>query len=117
MVVIDSVDYEDVIVLKYPKNQKNRILTAILRARRREEFLSVEGSKGVITASGPGCRIPRKVKIQVDGEDEREVVSAENERTGFYFEAEAVTRDLLKGRKESAIVPLEKTGQNDEGYG
>jgi dihydrodiol dehydrogenase / D-xylose 1-dehydrogenase (NADP) len=84
MVVIDSVDYEDVIVMKYPKTNMIGILTASLRARTREEFLRVEGSKGVITASGPGCSVPRKVKIQVDGEQEREVVSTENERTGFY---------------------------------
>jgi len=28
-----------------------------------------------------------------------------------------VTRDLLGGRKESTIVPLEEMGQDDEGYG
>jgi dihydrodiol dehydrogenase / D-xylose 1-dehydrogenase (NADP) len=105
MVVIDSVDYEDVIVMKYPKTNMIGILTASLRAGRREEFLRVEGSKGVITVSGPGCSVPRKVKIQVDGEQEREV-EYENERTGFYFEADMVARDLLEGRKKSTNVPL-----------
>jgi dihydrodiol dehydrogenase / D-xylose 1-dehydrogenase (NADP) len=41
----------------------------------------------------------------------------ENEGTGFYFEADMVARDLIGGRKENAIVPLEETGQNDRGYG
>jgi dihydrodiol dehydrogenase / D-xylose 1-dehydrogenase (NADP) len=53
----------------------------------------------------------------VDGEEEREIVSTKNDRTGFYLEADAVTRDLLEGRKESTIVPLEEMGQDDEGYG
>jgi dihydrodiol dehydrogenase / D-xylose 1-dehydrogenase (NADP) len=41
MVVIDSVDYEDVIVMKYLETNRIRVLTASLRARRREEFLRV----------------------------------------------------------------------------
>jgi dihydrodiol dehydrogenase / D-xylose 1-dehydrogenase (NADP) len=108
MVVIEGVDYEDVIVMKYPKTNRIGILTASLRAQRREEFLRVERSKGVITVSGPGCSVPRKVKIQVDGEQEREV-EYENEGMGFYFEADAVAKDILEGKKESAIIPLAET--------
>jgi dihydrodiol dehydrogenase / D-xylose 1-dehydrogenase (NADP) len=92
------------------KDKYVEILKASLRAERREEFLRVEGSRDVMTVSGPGCSVPRKVKIQIDGEEEREVVSTENE-------ADAVVRDLLEGKKESTIVPLEETGQDDEGYG
>lgn len=94
--------------MKYPKTNRIGILTASLRARRREEFLRVEGGKGVITVSGPGCSVPRKLKIQVDGEEEREV-EYENEGAGFYFEADAVAKDILEAKKESAIVPLEET--------
>ncbi len=108
MVVIEGVDYEDVIVIKDPQTNRIRILTSSLRARRREEFLRVEGSKGVITVSGPGCSGPRKVKKKVDVEKEREV-EYENEGMGFYFEADAVARDLFEGRKESAIIPLAET--------
>ncbi len=108
MVVIEGVDYEDVIVMKYPETNRIGILTASLRAQRREEFLRVEGSKGVITISGPGCSVPRKVKIQIDGEEEREV-KYENEGMGFYFEADAVAKDILEGKKESAIIPLAET--------
>jgi len=36
-------------------------------------------------------------------------VEYESEGTGFYFEADAVARDLLEERKESAIVPLRET--------
>lgn len=108
MVVLGGVDYEDVIVMKYPKTNRIGILTASLRARRREEFLRVEGGKGVITVSGPGCSVPRKLKIQVDGEEEREV-EYENEGAGFYFEADAVAKDILEAKKESAIVPLEES--------
>lgn len=105
MVVIEGVDYEDVIVMKYPKTNRIGILAASLRARRREEFLRVEGSKGVITVSRPGCSVSRKVKIQVDGEKERKVEYG-NEGTGFYFEANAVAKDILERKKESAIIPL-----------
>ena len=53
------------------KDKYVEILTASLRAGRREEFLRVEGSRGVMTVSGPGCSVPRKLKIQVDEEQER----------------------------------------------
>ena len=66
MIMIEGIDYEDVIV-KYYKTNRIGILTASLRARRREDFLRVKGSKGVTTVSGPGCSVPRKLKIQVDG--------------------------------------------------
>jgi predicted dehydrogenase len=108
MVVIEDVDYEDVIVMKYPETNRTGILTASLRARRREDFLRVERSKGVITVSGPGCSVPRKVMIQVDGEEEREM-EYENEGVGFHFEADAVAKDILEGKEESAIILLRET--------
>jgi dihydrodiol dehydrogenase / D-xylose 1-dehydrogenase (NADP) len=96
MVVIEGVDHEDVVVLKYPKTNRIGILTTSLRAKGREEFLKVEGSKGVITVSGPGCSLPLNLKIQVDGEEERELVY-NHKGMGFYFEADSVARDILKG--------------------
>lgn len=108
MVVIEGVDHEDVIVMKYPKTNRIGVLTASLRAKGREEFLRVEGSKGVITVSGPGCSLPRKVKILVEGEEEREV-KYDHEGMGFYFEVDAVARDVLDGKKENDVVPLRET--------
>lgn len=105
MVVIEGVDYEDVIVMKYPKTNRIGILTASLRARRREEFLRVEGSKGVITVGGPGCSVPRKVKIQVDGDGERE---AEYENEGW----DSISRRMrwrgiyLRGRRRVQLFRL-----------
>lgn len=105
MLVIDDVDHEDVVVLKYPETKRVGVLTASLRGKGREEFLRVEGSKGVIIMSGPACSLPRALKIQVEGEKEK-VLPYEHEGYGFYFEADAVAKDVLEGRKESSVVPL-----------
>ncbi|PMD34231.1 NAD(P)-binding protein [Hyaloscypha variabilis F] len=105
LLVIDGVDHEDVVVMKYPAMRRIGILTGSLRAKGREEFLRVEGSKGVITVSGPACSLPRTLKIQVEGEEEK-VIAYDHEGYGFYFEADAVAKDVLEGRKESSVVPL-----------
>ena len=108
MVVIDGVDHEDVVVMKYSKTNRVGVLTASLRAKGIEEFLKVEGSKGVIIVSGPGCSLPRKVKLQVEGEEER-VINYDHEGMGFRFEADSVAKDVLEGMKENLIMPLEET--------
>jgi dihydrodiol dehydrogenase / D-xylose 1-dehydrogenase (NADP) len=113
MVVVDGVDWEDVVVVKYGESESERsrigILTASLRGEGKEEFLRVEGSKGSIFVSGPGCSLPRKVRIEVKGEESREV-GYDHEGMGFYFEADAVAMDVLAGRKESDVVPLRESG-------
>jgi predicted dehydrogenase len=108
MVVIDGVDHEDVVVMKYSKTNRVGVLTASLRAKGIEEFLKVEGSKGVITVSGPGCSLPRKVKLQVEGEEER-VMNYDHEGMGFRFEDDSVAKNVLDGRKENLIMPLAET--------
>ena len=62
----------------------------------------------MITVSGPGCSLPRKVKIQVEGEEER-VMNYDYEGMGFRFEADSVAKDVLEGRKGNLIMPLEET--------
>jgi len=44
MVFIGGVDYEDIIIMKYPETNRVGVLTAILRARGREKFLRVESA-------------------------------------------------------------------------
>jgi predicted dehydrogenase len=108
MIVVEGVDYDDVVVVKYPKTKRIGILTASLRQEGLEEFCRIEGSKGVITLSGPGASLPRKVRIEVKGEEVREV-DYDHVGMGFHFEADAVADDILSGRKESGVVPLEET--------
>jgi len=84
------------------------VLTASLRCEGRNEFLRVEGSRGSIVVSGPGPSLPRKVRIEVKGEEVREV-EYEHEGMGFHFEADSVALDVIGGRKESSVVPLEES--------
>ena len=62
----------------------------------------------MIIVSGPRCSLPRKVKIQVEGVEER-VMNYDHEGMGFRFEADSVAKDVLEGRKENLIMPLEET--------
>jgi dihydrodiol dehydrogenase / D-xylose 1-dehydrogenase (NADP) len=64
--VIEGVDYEDVIA-KYPKTNRIGILTARLRAKGRDEYWRVEGSKGAIIVSGLGASLPRRQGLRLTG--------------------------------------------------
>jgi len=99
MVVVDGVDWEDAIIIHYPSTQRVGVLTASLRCEGKHEFLRVEGSKGSIVISGPGCSLPRKVRIEVQGEEVREV-GYDHEGIGFYFEADAVAGDVIGGERK-----------------
>jgi dihydrodiol dehydrogenase / D-xylose 1-dehydrogenase (NADP) len=83
-------------------------LTSSLRAKGREGFLRVERSKGIIIVTGLGPSLPRKARIKVEGEEEREVVY-EHEGMGFYFEDDAVAEDILSGKKENEVILLKET--------
>lgn len=115
MVLFEGVDVEDVITFKYADG-KIGILTASLRTKTLEAFCRVEGSKGSLVLEGPGTSLPTRIKVQVKGQEEKVLEfgfgdPAKGERTpmGFRYEADAVGWDVLQGRKENAICPLEET--------
>lgn len=105
LLVIDGVDYDDVIVLKYPDNGRMAILTASMRGKSGENFLRIEGTGGTIVVSGPAASVPKHITISSKAEGER-VLDFEHEGMGFYFEADAVAADIMTGRKENEIMPL-----------
>ncbi|KAL2074548.1 hypothetical protein VTL71DRAFT_8326 [Oculimacula yallundae] len=108
LLVIDGVDHDDVIVLKYPENGRMGVLTASMRGKSGEDFLRIEGSEGTIVVSGLAASIPRSIKILMKGKEAR-VIDFEHEGMGFHFEADAVAEDILAGRKENVIMPLEES--------
>ncbi|PVH84861.1 NAD(P)-binding protein [Cadophora sp. DSE1049] len=105
LLVVDGVDYDDVIVLKYPENGRMAVLTASMRGKSGENFLRIEGTGGTIVVSGPAASVPKMITISAKGEEEK-VLDFEHEGMGFYFEADAVAADILAGRKEDGIMPL-----------
>ncbi|KAK0101470.1 hypothetical protein ONS95_006641 [Cadophora gregata] len=105
LLVVDGVDYDDVLVLKYPENGRMGVLTASMRGKSGENFLRIEGSGGTIVVSGPAASVPKKITIFAKGEKEK-VMEFEHEGMGFYFEADAVAEDILSGMKENIIMPL-----------
>ncbi|KAG4434822.1 hypothetical protein IFR05_009693 [Cadophora sp. M221] len=106
--VADGVDHDDVIVLKYPENGRMGVLTASMRGKTGEDFLRIEGSGGTIVVSGPAASVPKSIKIMVKDQEEK-LLYFEHEGMGFYFEADAVAADILAGRKENDIMPLEES--------
>ncbi|KAL3427737.1 oxidoreductase [Phlyctema vagabunda] len=108
MVIVDGVDVEDVIIVKYPETQRIAILTSSLQTKTAPEFCRVEGTKGTLTLSGLGTSIPSKTILKLTGKDE-EVKEYESPGLGFFHEADAVALDILAGKKESATMPLAET--------
>ena len=106
--VMDGIDHDDVVVLKYPQNGRMGILTASMRSKSGEDFLRIEGSEGTIVVSGPAASVPKSIKIMANGKEDK-VLNFEHEGMGFYFEADAVAADILAGRLENDIMPLEES--------
>jgi len=105
LLVVDGVDFDDVIVLKYPETRRMAILTASMRGKSGQNFLRVEGTGGTIVVSGGAASVPERIAISAKGKEEK-VLDFEHEGMGFHFEADAVAADILAGRKENEIMPV-----------
>lgn len=115
MVLFEGADVEDVITLKYADG-KIGILTASLRTKTPEAFCRVEGSNGSLVIEGPGASLPTRIKVLVNGEDEKvlefgfgEPAKGAKTPMGFRYEADAAGWDILEGRKENPICPLDES--------
>ncbi|RPB05511.1 NAD(P)-binding protein [Choiromyces venosus 120613-1] len=88
------IDLSDVIVMSYPRQRAQAILTCTLK-------------KGSVVVYGPAASSPSGFVVTTKGPGK--VWKCEYERAGggFYYEADEVALDLAEGRKENGVMRLE----------
>ncbi|KAJ4356255.1 uncharacterized protein N0V89_004286 [Didymosphaeria variabile] len=104
----DRVDEQTAIVLRYPEQRAQAICTASLLYKTSEIFARIQGSKGTISVGGVAASKPGFLVVTAkDGVERKMEFPVEGK--GFYYEADAVARDLQAGRLENATCPLHTT--------
>ncbi|EXJ77959.1 hypothetical protein A1O3_09118 [Capronia epimyces CBS 606.96] len=111
-----GIDTASSILLQYPGKQG--ILTSTMAAKTPTSFARIEGSEGYIVVDGFVASVPASFTVHSSklggtetGPDGLQVKKYEFERPGrgFYWEADAVARDIAAGNTEDAIMPWEET--------
>ncbi|KAF1850048.1 NAD(P)-binding protein [Cucurbitaria berberidis CBS 394.84] len=96
------------VVLNYPKGQAQAICSSTYLYQSAAEFGRVEGTEGSIHVSGLAASKPGSLILKRKGEKEI-FKDFEFEGFGFFYEADAVARDIRVGRKENETMPLAET--------
>jgi predicted dehydrogenase len=109
--ISQGIDVATSIVLHYPQNGRQGILTSTMKAKTDPVFARIEGSHGTILIEGIATSTPRRFTvIPNDATAERQVYDAPPRvGKGFFYEADAVASDIAAGRVENAIMPWDET--------
>jgi predicted dehydrogenase len=106
-----GIDVGTSIILHYPQNGRQGILTSSMKAKTDPVFARIEGSHGTIHIEGVATSVPRRFTlIPSDSAAERKVYEAPpKDGRGFLYEADAVALDITAGRAENEIMPWNET--------
>ncbi|KAL3478322.1 NAD(P)-binding protein [Aspergillus californicus] len=96
------------IIMNYRDLHAQVICTASYLFRSGDEFCRIEGSDGSISVGGVAGSKPEFLVIRKKGEaDEKRIFKTLGR--GFCYEQDSVGGDVLAGRKESSVIPLQET--------
>lgn len=109
--ISQGIDVATSIVLHYPQNGRQGILTSTMKTKSDPVFARIEGSHGTILIEGIATSVPHRFTvIPSDATAERQVYDAPPKvGKGFFYEADAVARDIAAGRVENATMPWGET--------
>lgn len=110
--IVDGVDVTSTIVLHDRKTGGQAICTSTTNVEPRRpdrSFARIEGSKGSITVHGNTAASPDTFVFHPKDGGQEETYRFEKPGMGFYWEADAVARDLQAGRKQSQVMPWWET--------
>ena len=103
----DGIDVSSALILQYQDGRQG-LATSNTSVKSSEDFCRIEGSEGTVVVHGPAASVPSSFTVKkLDGEEK----TYEFERTGrgFYWEADAVAKDIAAGRKGSGVMPWSET--------
>jgi predicted dehydrogenase len=109
--ISEGIDVTTSIVLHYPQNGRQGILTSSMKAKSDPVFARIEGSKGTVFIEGIAPSLPRRFTVVFnDAAAERQIYDAPPKvGKGFFYEADAVANDIVAGRVENATMPWDET--------
>lgn len=109
--ISEGIDVATSVVLHYPQNGRQGILTSTMKTKSDPVFARIEGSKGTIFIEGIATSVPRRFTVVTnDAAAERQVYDAPAKvGKGFFYEADAVANDIFAGRVENATMPWDET--------
>ena len=95
------------VILRY-KSGAQAVCTASYLHKTDAEFGRIEGTEGSIIISGKAAAKPNSLILKVKGQPEK-VIRFDFEGWGFFYEADAVAKDVKAGKSESDVLPLKET--------
>lgn len=106
-----GIDVATSILLLYPQNGRQGILTSTLGSKTDPIFATIEGSYGKIHIEGVAASVPSSYRvIPRDASSEPTVFKAPHKfGRGFFYEADAVAIDIAAGRTQNDIIPWEES--------
>ncbi|CAG8042771.1 unnamed protein product [Penicillium salamii] len=108
--ISEEIDVATSMILHYPQNGRQGILTSSIQTRTDPIFARIEGSKGSITIEGVAASAPSKFTVIPREDDaERKEYTFSHPGYGFYYEADAVAHDIAAGKTEDSIMPWAET--------
>lgn len=107
--IAHGVDVASSILLKYPSNGRQGVITSTTDVLSQRVFARIEGSKGVILVEGPASSSPESFTVMLNGQAGEEKYEFEKPGKGFYWEADAVALDLKAGKTQNDIMPWKET--------
>jgi dihydrodiol dehydrogenase / D-xylose 1-dehydrogenase (NADP) len=103
-----DVDEISTVVLSHPKMGAQAICTASYLSKSDPVFGRIEGTDGVITIHGRATSKPLGFVLKKKGGEEQ-TFEFNFDGWGFFYEADAVARDIKEGRLENDTMPLGET--------
>lgn len=108
MMLNKGVDEMTTVVMSYQKHRVQAICTASYLHKSEFEFGRVEGTNGSIILRGIATSKPLSLILKRNNEPDK-ALDFSFEGRGFFYEADAVARDVREGRTENETLPLEET--------
>lgn len=103
----DSIDVSSALILQYEDGRQG-LATSNTTVKSSSDFCRIDGSEGTVIVSGVAASVPSYFTVKkLDGEEKK--YDFERPGKGFYWEADAVAKDIAAGRKESGIMPWGET--------
>lgn len=100
----NGIDEQSTVLLNYRKLKAQAICSASYLYKSEAEFGRIEGTEGSIHLLGKASSKPRALIVKAKGSEPR-LFEFDVDGWGFFFEADAVAKDVRDGKKENEIMP------------
>lgn len=109
LVLNKGVDEMSTVVLSYPQQRVQVVCTASYNYKSESEFCRIEGTEGTIHLLGRATSKPHTLILRKKNVEKEEKMEYLFEGWGFFYEADAVAKDIRDGKVENNVMPFEES--------